>query len=108
MDRTREEKMEVAQTILNQLGGHKFVVMTGAKNIYALDSGLQFGLPGGRGFTKHGINKVQVILDPSDTYTVKFIKIRKMEKTYEMEYSNVYNDMLQSVFREATGLETHL
>uniref|UniRef100_A0A6H2A606 Uncharacterized protein n=1 Tax=viral metagenome TaxID=1070528 RepID=A0A6H2A606_9ZZZZ len=108
MERTKEEKLEIARTILAQLGGHKFTVMTGAKNIFALENGLQFALPGNGGFTKYGINRVQVILDPSDTYTVKFMKIRKMEKTYEIEYGNVYCDSLQSVFREATGLDTHL
>jgi len=108
MSTTRDERLEVGRVILEQLGGHKFIVMTGAKHILAFENGLQFGLPGSGGFTKHGINKVQVFLDPSDTYTVKFMKIRKMEKTYEIEYSNIYNDMLQSVFREATGLETHL
>ena len=108
MNRTREEKMEIAQTIIDQLGGKRFIAMTGARAIYALDSGVQFGLPGSGGFTKHGINRVRIILEPSDTYTVKFFKIRGMKKTHEIEYSNVYDDNLQSVFREATGLDTNL
>ena len=39
---------------------------------------------------------------------MKFMKIRKMKIAYEVEHSGIYDDMLQSVFREATGLDTHL
>jgi hypothetical protein len=30
--------MQVAQTILNQLGGNKFIVMTGSKNFVASEN----------------------------------------------------------------------
>jgi len=108
MERTREEKMAIANEILRQLGGHKFVVMTGAKDILALDSGLRFKLPGRRGYTRQGIDLVSVILEPSDTYTVKFEKTCGHLRAMIAEHIDIYNDQLQSIFTAETGLETHL
>lgn len=34
----------IAETILQQLGGNKFVVMTGAKNFVALENGIKFNI----------------------------------------------------------------
>ncbi|PSV31576.1 hypothetical protein C9J44_19790 [Photobacterium sp. GB-27] len=67
--------MAIAKTILSQLGGNRFITMTGAKHFVGLtEPGLQFDLPTDTG----AINKVtrlRVILDSSDTYTV--ISFRK-------------------------------
>ncbi len=61
--------MEIAKTILSQLGGNRFITMTGAKHFVGLtEPGLQFDLPTDAG----AINKVtrlRVILDPCDTYS---------------------------------------
>ena len=108
---TRDEQIQIANTIIQQLGGNRFRAMTGAKNFMALESGLAFGIPG-QGFAKHGINKLHFILDASDTYTVRAFRIRRSKgvptvKTVD-EQTGVYNDMLPAVFTEMTGLETHL
>ena len=117
---THDEKMQIANTIIQQLGGNRFRVMTGAKNFMALDGGVTFAIPGGGGFAKHGINKVNVVLDASDTYTITAFKIRRTRRTgspschprliteAKGQHSGVYNDMLQSVFTDLTGLGTHL
>ena len=60
----------IATTIYNQLGGHKFVVMTGAKNMIAIENGLRFNI--GQNGSK--ANTVKVILNGDDTYTMQFIK----------------------------------
>lgn len=60
----------IATTIYNQLGGHKFVVMTGAKNMVAIENGLRFNI--GQNGSK--ANTVKVILNSDDTYTMQFIK----------------------------------
>ncbi|MCG9780470.1 hypothetical protein [Photobacterium damselae] len=100
----------IAKTILEQLGGGRFLAMTGAKNLVAIESGLQFDLPRTRHYVKDGINKVQIILNPSDTYTVRGLKW--MPRKYEFkELANqpgVYGDTLQSVFTGITGLDTRL
>jgi hypothetical protein len=114
MEKTIEEKMFIANEILKQLGGHKFVVMTGAKDIYALDSGVQMRLPGGGGFCRNGINKVRITLNSLDLYGVEFLKVRKVRGSYELgiegikAFYGVYGDMLQAIFKQETGLNTHL
>jgi len=107
------EKLAIANEILRTLGGGRFKVMTGAKNFLALDSGVRFTLPGWRGFCKDGINRVEVILDPSDTYTVIFARIRKTKSglynsKVVAKISDVYNDALRGVFESYTGLRTSL
>jgi hypothetical protein len=97
------ENLELAKEILNQLGGHKFVVMTGARNIFACDNGLQFSFPG---CTK--TNKCRITLDVMDTYTVEFYKIRGVNCNMIQEYEGVYNDMLQDIFTNTTGLNCTL
>ncbi|EFE7250305.1 hypothetical protein F9V24_27190, partial [Escherichia coli] len=62
----------VATEILNQLGGNRFIAMTGAKNFTCFDengeSGLCFRLPSN--FAMKGINLVKIKLTFSDTYLV--------------------------------------
>lgn len=103
---------EIAQTILSQLGGNAFVRMTGAKELVATGNGLQFNLPG-RGFCKQSINRAEVILEPSDTYTLRFYRARRsMKQGFILklvdEHSNVYAADLARIFREVTGLETRM
>ncbi|CAH0531123.1 hypothetical protein [Vibrio hippocampi] len=100
----------IAKTILEQLGGGRFMAMTGAKNMVAIENGLQFDLPRTRHYVKDGINKVQVVLNPSDTYTV--LGLKWMPRKYEFKelanQSGVYGDTLQAVFTDITGLDTRL
>lgn len=94
----------VAATILQQLGGNRFIVMTGAKNfVYSKDT-LWFNVPK----TKNKANKVAVKLDPNDTYTMTFYKIRGVEVKTVSEHDGLYWDQLQSVFTKETGLYTKL
>ena len=98
--------MNAAQVILQQLGGNKFRAMTGAKNLLCSSTMLQFDLPAR--LAKSGINKVQVHLDDSDTYTVKCFKLRGFNCPQVAEESMVYADCLQSTFTKLTGLDTSL
>jgi hypothetical protein len=97
--------MSIAQTILQQLGGNKFIAMTGAKNFLNTGEGLTFQIP-----LKNNINKVNITLDVNDTYRVTFSKFSMKKLTNLIVYtvSNVYADQLQTIFTEQTGLETHL
>ena len=61
------------------MGGNRFAVMTGAKNMVAIENGLQFDLPKKPGYVRDGINKMQIILDASDTYTVRALKMKKFD-----------------------------
>ncbi len=98
--------MNVAQTILSQLGGNKFTVMTGAKNFMSDGAALQFKLPAN--FAAKKINFVKIILDPSDTYTMKFFNFRGLNLKEVETISGVYYDQLKPIFTEVTGLDCSL
>ena len=100
------ETINVAQTIFKQLGGYRFVAMTGAKNLMSGENSLQFRLPSN--FATDGINSVVITLDPSDTYTVRFGKIRGTTYKVICELQDVYCDMLCDIFESHTGLRTSL
>lgn len=105
-------QMEVAETILQQLGGRKFEVMTGARNFVGSATGLSFRLPGSGGFCKNGINVVRIELEPSDTYTVTFLRMRKSQgipcATFTSIHHDIYFDALRSLFTRETGLAVSL
>ena len=99
----------VAETILRQLGGNKFLAMTGANNLVGSDRYLQFNVPAS--LTKRKINKVWIELTEYDTYTLKAYKFNR--STLECPQigetiSNVYVETLRSAFTQLTGLETSL
>ena len=110
---------EIAVTILQQLGGNRFVAFTGAKDFTTINNGLRFKI--GRNSSK--ANRIEITLNGSDLYDMKFIKYRpfsvkvdhkKMEvKTIEeksetvKEWNDVFFDQLQELFTEVTGLYTH-
>ena len=98
--------MNVAQTIIAQLGANKFVVMTGAKNFVASKDAVHFDLPSN--FAKKRINKVNIELRSDDTYTIKFYKLRALNLTMIETVENVYADTLQSIFTQVTGLDVRL
>lgn len=98
--------MQVATQILEQLGGNRFVAMTGAKQFVGGERSLQFSL--GRGATNKA-NKVRVTLATDDTYTVEFFNLRGVNlKPCGEPVERVYADRLQAVFTERTGLDTRL
>ena len=100
--------MSVAKTILEQLGGSRFVFMTGAKSLTDHGNALSFRLPGAGGFTKEGINYVKVTLNDADLYDLEFSRVRKLTvKTLHRETA-IPVENLREVFRLYTGLVTSL
>lgn len=108
--------MTVANIIYNQLGGNKFVVMTGSKNF--LDDGNTLRMALAKNASK--ANRLWITLEADDTYTMRFFKYtapRYSTKTYTFSdekitevrtIKGVYCDMLQELFTEVTGLYTRL
>ena len=100
--------IDVAETILAQLGGQRFIAMTGAREFLGDAKVLQFKLPRG---AKDGCNAVRIELDASDTYTVTFYKVGRAP-TYKLttlaSVEHVYSDSLRRVFESHTGLYTSL
>lgn len=95
--------MQVAQTILSQLGGNRFVVMTGAKNLTGRADGLSFKI----GRNSHKVTHVRVTLNARDTYTCEFLNIRGTNIKTLQTVDDVYCEDLQRVFKAATGIHTH-
>ena len=102
---TSNDNLTIANTILAQLGGNKFLAMTGAKNLLAGDHSLSMKL--GRG-AKNGITHLTVELNGFDTYTVKFQRVHGYKVTEKGTTEGVYVSELQDVFTRATGFDTHL
>ena len=100
--------VEVAKTILEQLGGRKFLVMTGAKNLIGGEHHLSMKLPGNARCNGKICSGVRITLDPSDTYTIEAFVVRKLEYTVLDTHSDVYCDNLAEVFTRMTGLATRL
>ncbi len=98
--------LNTATTILGQLGGAKFIAMTGARDLVDGNGTLVFALPSR--LTKAGINKVSIRLTPWDTYDVTFYKIRGINFKIISEHGGIYADGLQELFTRETGLDTRL
>lgn len=96
----------VAKTILAQLGGQRFLAMTGAKFLLAHASALSFQLPSH--FAKNGINRVRIDLTPQDLYDVTFSRVRGIKIFYQSKVEGLYCDQLREVFTEVTGLDVAL
>lgn len=108
--------MRVADTILQQLGGNKFIVMTGSKNFLSDGNTLRMHLA--KNVSK--ANRLEITLDADDLYTMRFYKYTagrlnkktwswtadKVEEVYTV--SGIWFDMLQPVFTQVTGMYTHL
>lgn len=99
--------MKVAETILEQLGGNKFLAMTGAHSLTKADDALTFKLP--NGIAEHGINCVRVsLMRSADAYRVEFIKIKgtTVKKVFDLEHIGAAS--LKFSFEYTTGLRSNL
>lgn len=89
----------VAKTIATQIGNRAFF-MLGARDLVAVEQGLQFAIRG----TKVA-NKVRV---GDDTYTVEFWKCRGLNQKLVSSREGVYVDRLHATIEAQTGLRTSL
>ncbi|TXH50894.1 MAG: hypothetical protein E6Q97_19510 [Desulfurellales bacterium] len=98
------DSMLVAKTILSQLGGNRFLVMTGAKSLVGGANFLAFRLPR----ANDGINYVRVTLNGKDLYKVEYG--RATVKGYKpiAGDDDIYAEDLVRCFEATTGLATRL
>jgi hypothetical protein len=101
--------LTVATTILEQLGGGRFIVMTGAKDFIATADergGLAFRLPsyGGEQRVRH----MAITLTEADLYTVQAFSGRGPALAECDRREGVYADTLRDVFTRMTGLAVSL
>lgn len=106
----------IAQTILSQLGGNKFTVMTGASKFLFADiteDNKKIWLRMNIGRNAAGINRLKIYYNANDTYTMEFYK-QTMNKNYDVKitkqqiFENIYCDQLQEIFTQVTGMYTTL
>ncbi len=95
--------MNAAQTILQQLGGNKFIAMTGASCYSDGPNKLVVKFKGSK-----VANLMYVTLNSMDTYDVQICKFRGMDVKTVSHVNGVYCDMLRPMFTEITGLYTSL
>jgi hypothetical protein len=96
------EALEVANTILAQLGGaSRLSAMCGCKDFTGGARVLQFKV----GTNAKKVSMCRIELDDNDTYTVRFYagrSFRTLRPLYEC--SDVYADMLRPLFESQTGM----
>lgn len=88
-------------TLIRQLG--TALPMLGARDLVAIESGLQFkiqGCPLG--------NKLRILLSPFDLYTVQLWKIRGADARLVEARDFVHADQLHRTIEALTGLRTRL
>lgn len=113
----------VHKIILEQLGGNMFLRMTGSHHLLYSEKEDNF-LSMHLTRNKLGAQYLKIILTPMDVYRMEFSKVvRKYETIGEGSYKKrfcideklviiktiepVYDDQLQAIFTEVTGLYTH-
>ena len=99
--------MTPADIIYQQLGGRRFVAMTGASLFFKAERGLKLGfkIPA----AKDRISYVAITLDEArDSYNLEFGRVAAHGFEIFRRFEDVYVDMLHDVFTEATGLRVSL
>lgn len=106
----------IAMEILKQLGGNKFLAMTGVKNLVYDDNSLNMKLS--KNMSK--ANYLKITLNSLDTYDIRFYSVtggRMNMKTFESSpiknkdikvINGAYCDQLQEIFTNVTGMYTSL
>lgn len=111
------KELTIAETILAQLGGNRFIAMTGSKNFVSDGNSLRMRLAR----NKSKANFLTIILDQAtDTYAMRFFYFRSgylsmktgrfvpdTEKEIAV-YTDVYASDMCRIFEDVTGLATSL
>ena len=104
MENTQDKQL-VAKTILQQLGGNKFLAMTGAKNLASTENSLTFKISSRN---KSKATHIKIILNCMDTYDMEFIQCKKYDMKLLRKIGSIYAEDLQDIFADKTGLYTKL
>jgi hypothetical protein len=100
--------MNASQIILEQLGGRRFLAMTGAKCLLHHEPVLGVHLPRKPGFVKQGVNYIKISLSPLDLYDIEFGRIKGLDYKVIEKVEGVYSENLCEVISETTGLALSL
>ena len=92
-----------AAELIKQLGGSRFIAMTGAKDFVVGPKGVTFKI----GKNSKSISHVRIDLE-SDLYNVEFLLVRGTNIRVKSYFKHVYFDQLRDLFEKETGLRTSL
>ena len=92
--------MEIAKTIMAQLGGNKIVAMCGVTNITAIENGVTFKI------MKNNMkcNYIKIVLNSNDLYDIEYITIRGTIIKIKGSLSDVYAEDMISLMEKDLGL----
>jgi len=90
--------MTVANTIRDQVG-RMALMMMGASMLSGDHRSLQFRIKG-----SPKVNSIRIVLDPSDTYTVQFWRLRGINAKLVSEFNDIYAENLRGLIEKETGL----
>lgn len=99
-------KMKISETILQQLGGRKFITMTGANNFIGGDGSLSARLPSG--LASNNANGFRITLNERDYYDIRFYRIRACKLTELEGATDIGAENLRSTFERLSGLRLSL
>jgi hypothetical protein len=99
------QPFSVVLNIFHQLGGHRFIAMTGAHTIVKDGANLTFTVPRTRGCK---VNRVKITLTGRDEYTVTGYNARGLECPLVATVEGVYADNLADVVGRMIGKAMHL
>lgn len=101
---TTKTDKTVAIEILKQLGGNRFIAMTGAKNFACTDNSFLCQIP----MKKDRISHIKITLNAMDTYDLEFLSAWGGDLKTVATFEGAYNDMLRNVVSSRTGLNLTL
>ena len=94
-----------AKILLKQLGGGKFIAMTGAKDFGIGKDGLHFKI----GRNSKGVSHVRINYSRGrDLYDMAFLAVRMGKVKIKKQIKGVYADQLGEIFERYTGLYVRL
>lgn len=109
--------MSVQEMILRQLGGNKFIAMTGAKDFIGDGNTLRMSIPGNN---KSKANRLYITLNGNDLYDMRFFRrtggnlskktwtFTPIKEDHEKVYKDIFFDQMCEIFEMHTGMRTRL
>ena len=97
------DELFVARTIMQQLGGTQFVVMTNARWMPDGKNGVFIKFKGSR-----KANRMSIKLNGKDLYDVKFYRVWGDKTSVVDEMNDAFAETLRPHFESVTGLRTKL
>ena len=92
--------------LLQQLGGNRFIAMTGAKNLAVDKAKNTLHMKIGR--NSKGVSHLRIKLTGADLYDMEFLQVRAGNVKVKAKETGLYADQLRKMFTKHTGMYTSL